>query len=275
MRLALTIVEGPGAGRRFFLRKERLTIGRAESNDVVLPDAGVSRRHARLERARGGWVLSDDRSANGTELNGLAIGEPSHLASGDRIGIGAVVLRFGPPTAGYRWTLMSAAILAAGLAGWMHHVLAHGRDASRLETLRDVPGDRVAVDTEKSGRPYHSVRAKAAYERGQRKLSERRIAPRNLYDAWAAFAEARDEMEAAPERPAWFDDARRLAGETERDLAKECENLLFRASRFERYGQPEQALRAYREMLLHFPADDRAGCRKKAQASLARAEEGR
>jgi hypothetical protein len=264
MRLALTIVEGPGTGQRFSLRKERLTIGRAESNDVVLPDAGVSRRHARLERGRGGWMLSDDRSANGTELNGQAIGEPSRLASGDRIGIGAVVLRFGRPRLTW-WVLISGAILAAGLAGWTHHALAHGRDASRPEPRR--------MDLEKPGRPLDPARARAAYERGQRKLSERRIAPRNLYDAWAAFVEARDELEAAPDKPAWLDDARRLAAETERDLAKDCETLLFRASRFERYAEPEQALRAYREMLLHFPADDRAGCRKKAQANLARAEE--
>jgi putative peptide zinc metalloprotease protein len=189
MRLALTIVEGPGTGRRFFLCKERLTIGRAESNDVVLPDAGVSRRHARLERARCGWMLSDDRSANGTQLNGQAIGEPSPLASGDRIGIGAVVLRFGRPRLAW-WMPIPAAILAAGLAGWMHHALAQGRGATQPGPRPAFASDRVAVDTERPGRPFDSVRARAAYERGQRKLSERRIAPRNLYDASTKAAQA-------------------------------------------------------------------------------------
>src|SRR5207244_644724 len=46
----------------------------------------------------------------------------------------------------------------------------------RVETLAITPGDLAA--------------ARAAYDRGRRKLEERRIAPRNLYDAWKAFTEA-------------------------------------------------------------------------------------
>jgi hypothetical protein len=105
-------------------------------------------------------------------------------------------------------------------------------------------------------------RAQAAYQRGLRKLRERRIAPRNLYDAWAAFLEARGELERAGGGEGVVAGLQRSIADAERDLARECRRLLFSASRFDRYGEEEKAQRAWREILLHFPGDDPAGCRR-------------
>src|SRR5258706_15283513 len=41
-------------------------IGRADECDIVLPDPSASRRHARIGGAGAGFVLSDQKSANGT-----------------------------------------------------------------------------------------------------------------------------------------------------------------------------------------------------------------
>ena len=60
----------------------------------------------------------------------------------------------------------------------------------------------------------------------------------------------------------------RLVSECERDLRRECERLLFTAARFERYGQQDRAQRAWREVLLHYPGDDPAGCRHRAEESV-------
>ena len=128
----------------------------------------------------------------------------------------------------------------------------------RVEMLAITAGDLVA--------------AKQAYDRGRRKLEERRIAPRNLYDAWKAFTEARRQMEGLATKPALYAEVAQLIKDAERDLEKECGKLLFSAARFDRYGQSDKAQQTYREVLLHFPGEDPTGCRKKAQENIVSAQ---
>ncbi len=79
----------PEGTDRLVLQGQRVTIGRDESNDVVLPDdLTVSRRHAVLERLAAGWSVSDLDSLNGTLVNGEALTQPRPLYSGDEIEIG-------------------------------------------------------------------------------------------------------------------------------------------------------------------------------------------
>src|SRR5712692_11732635 len=94
MPFVLTIAEGKGRGQKFQLETDAVTIGRGAENDVVLNDAGVSRLHARIERQIAGWMLLDNGSANGTELNGAVIEEASQLRAGDKIGVGPVTFEF-------------------------------------------------------------------------------------------------------------------------------------------------------------------------------------
>jgi hypothetical protein len=62
------------------------TIGRAPENDVVVPDAYVSRRHcAILVHAGSGCELHDIASKNGTFLNGRKLGGPTPINVGDEI----------------------------------------------------------------------------------------------------------------------------------------------------------------------------------------------
>src|SRR5205085_803994 len=93
----------------------------------------------------------------------------------------------------------------------------------RVEMLAITPGDMTA--------------AREAYDRGRRKLEERRIAPRNLYDAWKSFTNGRRQMEGLNPRPALYEEVAQLIKDCERDLDKECGKLIFTAARFERYGQ--------------------------------------
>lgn len=68
-------------------------IGRGLTCDVHLDDVSVSRRHARIVERGGRPVLLDDRSLNGTYVNGQRV-EAAMLSDGDEITIGRVVLRF-------------------------------------------------------------------------------------------------------------------------------------------------------------------------------------
>jgi uncharacterized membrane protein len=69
-----------------------VTVGRIADNGLVLSDAGVSSRHARLEMASGTLCITDLGSTNGTFINGTKI-PPQTLKTlrvGDRIRFGSL-----------------------------------------------------------------------------------------------------------------------------------------------------------------------------------------
>lgn len=68
-------------------------IGRGMTCDVHLDDASVSRRHARIVERGGRALLLDDRSMNGTYVNGQRV-DAAILSDGDEIVLGRVQLRF-------------------------------------------------------------------------------------------------------------------------------------------------------------------------------------
>jgi len=70
-----------------------VVVGRDEAADLVLGDASVSRRHARVEcSAEGEFVVVDLDSTNGTMVNGRPV-QRAPCAPGDDIEVGAVSLR--------------------------------------------------------------------------------------------------------------------------------------------------------------------------------------
>jgi hypothetical protein len=86
----LVVCEGPDAGKCYPLH-QRLSIGRAPDNDVVLAIQLVSRHHAELRRVDEGCEIVDLGSSNGTRVNGLRV-ERSVLHDGDTITIGGLEL---------------------------------------------------------------------------------------------------------------------------------------------------------------------------------------
>jgi len=88
-------IAGPYMGQIFQLAGEVSTIGREAANTVALTqDATTSRRHARIARQNGRFLIYDEGSANGTMVNGRRIAEPTQLSSGDEIQIGSTRFRF-------------------------------------------------------------------------------------------------------------------------------------------------------------------------------------
>ena len=72
---------------------ERVTVGRAVGNDVVLVDDEASRWHAVFERLGALWYVRDLSSRNGTTVNGQRVGTERRLRPGDDIRIGQTSLR--------------------------------------------------------------------------------------------------------------------------------------------------------------------------------------
>ena len=76
---------GPTPGKTFELNKSEITIGRDIVNDIVINDAEVSRKHARLVSQAGSYVLEDVGSTNGTFVNGQRLMGPHLLRPGELI----------------------------------------------------------------------------------------------------------------------------------------------------------------------------------------------
>jgi serine phosphatase RsbU (regulator of sigma subunit) len=90
----ITIESADGTRQRFHLWKERVTVGRARSCDVFLPDQWLSRQHAEIRRRSGDYYVADLESKNGTLLNGERVGEERRLRHGDVISLGEHHLTF-------------------------------------------------------------------------------------------------------------------------------------------------------------------------------------
>jgi ABC-type multidrug transport system ATPase subunit len=69
-----------------------LRIGRAQDNDIVIADLGVSRHHAELRRAGDRYEIADLNSHNGTFVNGQRV-TTGPVSDGDIVGIGPSMFR--------------------------------------------------------------------------------------------------------------------------------------------------------------------------------------
>ncbi len=101
---ALDLTTDDGRTQSLLLSQLPYIIGRGRMSDGSVPDLDlsvydskyVSRRHAKIERPHGEFVLTDLDSANGTSLNGLPLTPNTKkvLRSGDLISIGKARLTF-------------------------------------------------------------------------------------------------------------------------------------------------------------------------------------
>lgn len=82
-----------GADKRTVLSGERVVLGRSRDCDIVLDDPNVSRHHAELRPADGGWAVYDLGSTNGIKVNGRRKHEQL-LGPGDEITLGLTKLKF-------------------------------------------------------------------------------------------------------------------------------------------------------------------------------------
>ena len=84
----LVMRSGPTPGKTFPLTKDEITIGRDSSNDIVINDAEVSRKHAQLVKQGGAYVIEDLGSTNGTFVNGQRLMGPHSLRPDELILLG-------------------------------------------------------------------------------------------------------------------------------------------------------------------------------------------
>ena len=85
----LTIINGPGAGKKIPLGPMTMAVGREHDNNIELEDGGVARYHARITFEKGDYILKDLATPSGTWVNDERITEVT-LGHGDKIRFGNI-----------------------------------------------------------------------------------------------------------------------------------------------------------------------------------------
>lgn len=84
---------GPTAGARYLLDSDLTTVGRHPEADIFFDDVTVSRRHAEITRVGSTFEIVDQRSLNGTYLNGERL-DRGTLSNGSEVRVGKFRLTF-------------------------------------------------------------------------------------------------------------------------------------------------------------------------------------
>ena len=80
---------GPDNDQTIPIEKGSTAMGRQTTNDVIVPEVGVSRKHAEIVEGDGQYHLRDLETTNGTFVNGKRITNGDHLLQdGDSIRLG-------------------------------------------------------------------------------------------------------------------------------------------------------------------------------------------
>jgi hypothetical protein len=88
----LILNDGSNATKIIPVNRENLVIGRADTADLHLDDAHISRHHARLIRQGEELLVEDLQTINGTYVNGQPVTSPYILQPGDVISLGPFTL---------------------------------------------------------------------------------------------------------------------------------------------------------------------------------------
>lgn len=143
------VIKQPGQVDRVVRLQDGATrLGRAEDNEVVLSDVGVSRRHAQVYVSRSEVTVEDLGSGNGTYYNGYRVNSQP-LTHGDEIVIDPFVLQFRIQTPGAPQPAPMVpapadpdgprleVVVGAGMVGAVFPITARGLSIGRSED-RDV-----------------------------------------------------------------------------------------------------------------------------------------
>ncbi len=224
-----------------------MNIGRTLENDVVLQDAGVSRRHVRISDRLGRFYVQDLGSSNGTLVNDQRLSGEQELRDGDRISLGPVEFLF-------------QEVLGDEDATRPFMPMEEDEDATR-PIRRNVPQPLPRADTvgmsapmspPASGppvlypvsdaavpagaeiipvpdlRPEELLETARGYVSKARGFYERKdVGPENLFLAWENYRSAWITLEALDDKPDLYQDVQFMLGQVAADLDQKCGQLML------------------------------------------------
>jgi len=156
---------------------EGAVLGRVAPADIVIPDAKVSRQHAKFTTNEGVVQVEDLGSSNGTRINGVKIEQATSLSHGDSISIEHLVF--------------TVVIDGADLPDEDATVIGHADDATVIgmqsADLKNVPGSWVEADSADSTQFITPAAASASATAVPRQSSEAHLI---VLDEQGGIAEA-------------------------------------------------------------------------------------
>jgi Nif-specific regulatory protein len=140
-----------GLGVTRLVAGERITLGRAPTNRVVVHDERASRFHAEIFPTSTGWVIRDLQSRNGTLLDGQPLTADRPLVPGDVVSIGLTEIRFcdgEPPATGEvdgTASVTETGTMPAGLPALRASITHRQRHSRLLDNIREATGSMPRV----------------------------------------------------------------------------------------------------------------------------------
>jgi two-component system response regulator GlrR len=175
------VVGGPDKGQRFTTLEGLVRVGSDPSNDLVLTDNTVSRKHLEIERTNAGLLLRDLASRNGSFVDGRQILQ-AYVEAGDRIMLGKTRLTIKQKTRDTDVDLAGAESFGelVGTSEAMRIVFAELQRLSRDDANTLIEGE-TGTGKELAARAVHA-------------LSRRRFGPFRVVDC-AVLSDANAERE--------------------------------------------------------------------------------
>lgn len=151
----LVVKTGPLEGRQYKVSPGQIiTIGRAPTNRIAVPDEVCSRNHCEVFHQSGQWIVRDLESRNGTRVQGEFIERDQSLVSGQLIQLGSTVLMFThnptpsrvtPASPRDHLAVETATVMRLDGSGPGPEILHRARE-SKYQSGESVPGDRAGND---------------------------------------------------------------------------------------------------------------------------------
>jgi PAS domain S-box-containing protein len=91
------IMNGPNKGKCYEFESNIAYLGRLSDNEIQIKEESISRKHLRIQRKEGTFIIRDLNSKNGTFINGKRIqpGIDIEIKDGIPITVGRVIISFG------------------------------------------------------------------------------------------------------------------------------------------------------------------------------------
>ena len=176
MAYSLTFTSEQGEQQTVELSSE-LSVGRTNLNDVILNDQGVSRKHCRFFIGDDGQVFVEDLgSANGVQVNGVSIAQPTAVTASSQITVGKTNVQLIAPERSRPARRNSSAALArreAPAGGDSNRRALRRRDSQEKEESPSRGGAmarRGAYSQRERSQSLQNVRAKAMKPTSRGKL---------------------------------------------------------------------------------------------------------
>jgi len=90
--MKLVVTEKGGESKQLVFDKDEVSVGRVQGNDVVLPKGNISKRHSKISFKDGRFLVTDQKSTNGTYVNGRKIAESTTITAADKVYVGDFII---------------------------------------------------------------------------------------------------------------------------------------------------------------------------------------